>query len=297
MEIWSFRELNPSRYEEIYQYILSVREDPHFFSNREEMVRDFTSLTFHNGEHMFIAEERGRICGTLGVITKEAQERGELFLTAVNIRREDGRVFHILLNKAFEVTKEISGVTYKLGLLPEHGYLMAIAQAAGFHVAYRNLRMRLVDRAPLQGLTLPTDLTFHLLSKANAEDFCEVHNAAFRISPNGVILTPVEMEELVVKAEAAPNFEQVGYSGDKPVVIFSLSQQNGQGWIDGLGVHPAYHGKGYGKWGLQRCVETLQSFGCEEIYLTVVETNSTAYQLYRKYGFDLEKVNSIWLEK
>jgi ribosomal protein S18 acetylase RimI-like enzyme len=53
----------------------------------------------------------------------------------------------------------------------------------------------------------------------------------------------------------------------------------------GLGVADAYHRKGLGSRLMDRVLEAAQSLGLKKIYLTVVQDNRVAWQMYARRGF------------
>ena len=56
-------------------------------------------------------------------------------------------------------------------------------------------------------------------------------------------------------------------------------------YVYGFGVHPAYRGKGCGKWFFRKCMEFLRREGIKTIELTVSPDNIRAVGLYKSFGF------------
>jgi ribosomal-protein-alanine N-acetyltransferase len=65
-------------------------------------------------------------------------------------------------------------------------------------------------------------------------------------------------------------------------VLGDRRRRQGVGWIATLAVHPEYRRRGIGTRLLLACEEDL---GTKSIRLTLRESNSAAYELYRKQGY------------
>lgn len=67
--------------------------------------------------------------------------------------------------------------------------------------------------------------------------------------------------------------------------IGSVSYENGEASIFGLGISPQYRGKGYGHELLVSIIEDIISGATQNITIEVDSTNITAFELYKKCGF------------
>ncbi|MCK4260396.1 MAG: GNAT family N-acetyltransferase [Halanaerobiales bacterium] len=141
------------------------------------------------------------------------------------------------------------------------------------------------------------EFQFENLTEMNQEVCRKLLNRAFINSPNGAILTVEEMEEVVREYKEKPHLAQLCLYDGEPAGLFELTCKAQVGWIDVLGVDPAFQGQGIGKVLLKRSVELLHQSDMEEVKLYVMSTNERAMKLYTKHGFELEKVSSIWFEK
>ncbi len=57
-------------------------------------------------------------------------------------------------------------------------------------------------------------------------------------------------------------------------------------WLDRFMIDKRFQGKGYGKTAMRLIVEKLfQEYSCNKIFLSVIETNFVAIQMYEKIGF------------
>nr|CAP47536.1 putative integron gene cassette protein [uncultured bacterium] len=73
------------------------------------------------------------------------------------------------------------------------------------------------------------------------------------------------------------------------VISFKQCEMKHVGTL-GMGVLPAYRGRGIGQELIERCILQCKTFGLEKIELEVWSDNSVAHALYRKNGFVEEGV-------
>lgn len=75
--------------------------------------------------------------------------------------------------------------------------------------------------------------------------------------------------------------------GDDIIGKVNLQYLNGEAGIYGLGVLPAYRGKGYGRDILRFAVSKSKAFNAKSVMLQVEAENSTALNLYSSSGFKM----------
>jgi len=79
--------------------------------------------------------------------------------------------------------------------------------------------------------------------------------------------------------------------GDRLVGYVAVERQpGGDGYIDFVGVDPELRGRGYGERLVRAGIDALRARGCGRISLTVREDNPAARALYRRLGFQEERV-------
>ncbi|MCL4517400.1 MAG: GNAT family N-acetyltransferase [Firmicutes bacterium] len=284
------------------------------FPDPGAMRQDLSTSVFNGGQN-FLTIWMGEttVVGTIGIVTKEARAKGEIFLTSIYLKPQHKGVVRRLIDEAYQVALAAEGVrpgiTVRLGVRENLSYLKPEVEKTGFkeHTHLLELRrdaagMNIPDipvskPGPAAGSEAAADLESELklkfmpLSEHNLADFVAVHNAAFLDSANAGLISLEEAREMLEKAPAE-DLQQVGYVGSVPAVIFDLRLQDSAGWIDGLGVHPAYQGRELGKTALQRAITVLREHGATEVRLMVVEANTRALSLYRHAGFTLDRVFS-----
>lgn len=82
----------------------------------------------------------------------------------------------------------------------------------------------------------------------------------------------------------------VDLDGDLAGYVAVERQPDGSGYIDFLGVHPAYRRRGLGAELVRAGVTALAGLGCDTFHLTVREANVGARALYEGLGFTEERV-------
>ncbi len=91
------------------------------------------------------------------------------------------------------------------------------------------------------------------------------------------------------RAASAPGFELfIAESDGEPCGLVSASADNKSvGHIGAMWAAPHVRGKGVGKDLLRKAIQFLETENCNEIELTVTETNKVAIQLYERHGFTM----------
>lgn len=277
--IKAFQELNSLERKTLFEFVRRLA--PTRFPDEALMEKAYGGVVYDRGKSQFSAWEDGQVTGSVALVTKEIEARGEAFLHQV--LSEQQKAFAALLEHALSVCP--GKISLKLGLPPEREDLGAIARAHDFSDAYSLLEMTYSahDWEPVEPLALEP------LRPENSKVFQTILNAAFLHSPNGGQLTDEEIEGLL--DESSPRGLAL-WKGEA-IGVYELSGKEDESWIDTLGVHPAFQGKGLGKALLKAVLEQCPP----ATKLTVMSTNHAAVQLYRSHGFGQERVLSVWMEK
>jgi ribosomal-protein-alanine N-acetyltransferase len=81
--------------------------------------------------------------------------------------------------------------------------------------------------------------------------------------------------------ESAKGSAIVGYVG--------FRRQDGEGHITTIAVHPDFRRRGLGEFLLLAALDKMLTLGVDRVTLEMRPSNDVAYQLYRKYGFAVER--------
>jgi ribosomal protein S18 acetylase RimI-like enzyme len=293
MRIYSFRELSEEQKRNIYQFISSFKSKTSYESY-EEMGKLFGGIIFDHGSSHFSLWEDGRLIGTIGVISKEAEARGEIFLTGINIKEQDSHKLSKLLSKAYDYCSGIKSAKLRLGVTHDKYYLIPELEKSGYKEVDRNLTMRYCGSNI--GIAEDMDKCFKPLSPENIKDYQRVESVAFLQAPNGGVVEDEELQDLLDEY-CGNNLAGVFYAEDIPAGTYTLRIKGDAGWIESIGVAPEFQGRGVGRKLLHKSIKVLQAAGAGNIKLSVFSTNTRALTLYKKDGFEVESEQSIWYEK
>jgi GNAT superfamily N-acetyltransferase len=94
-----------------------------------------------------------------------------------------------------------------------------------------------------------------------------------------------QMEAHIDRYDIDLSASRLAYDGEQPIGVALLGVRGRRGWVGGVGVSPAYRGKGVGRGLMENLIESARVLRLEQLQLEVIEGNTTAYDLYRKLGF------------
>lgn len=291
--IHTFSELSEEQKRNIYQFINSF-EYTGGFGSCEEMSTFYGSIVFDNGSSYFSLWEDDQPVGTLGIVAKEAAIRNEIFLTAIFLKESEKDRLPQLLSEANEYCCGISAGSYKLGLNHDRYYLMPVVKKCGFNEVYRYYEMRYTGSDAY--LPQEAEQCFRSLTPENIRDFQRVHNAAFLLAPNGAAIENSELPEYL-EEYGGSSLAGIYYQSGIAAGVYMLKLKDNEGYIDGIGADPRFHGQGIGKKLLLRSIKMLQHAGAKKISLSVFDSNRRAFDMYIRQGFQIESEHSVWFEK
>lgn len=295
MKIYSFADLTEMQRRKLYDFIIKFGSN-YYFNTYDEYIEVYKGVVFNKGTTFYSLWDMDRIKGTIGLITKDVCNKGEVFITAINILEHDKSDFKILLEKCIADSIKVGSQKLKLGIQSNKEYLIPAVEAVGFSKVYEAIILKLNSSENLKRVKSNQNISFKNLSKENKLDFKDVHNKGFLNSPNGAMLTNEQIDEMLLKNKQNPNLVGICYLNHEAVGIYELKTVNEVGWIEAIAIAPKWHGKGLGKILLKNAVDCLYDLGIEEIKLMVISSNKIAYKLYLKYGYREEKVTSYWFE-
>lgn len=110
-----------------------------------------------------------------------------------------------------------------------------------------------------------------------------------KLNPNqeGFIET---VEECLREANEYKEWCPVAIYNDDEVIGFAMYGSFGPNrdtWIDRIMIDKKYQGKGYGKSAMLNLIEIVsKKYGVDTVYLSIIEENRIAYELYKSIGFE-----------
>ncbi|TYP53256.1 GNAT family N-acetyltransferase [Thermosediminibacter litoriperuensis] len=299
MQIYSFKELAEPAKKQLYNHVIKSGRN-HYIETYEEMLQNYGGVLFNFGESHFSLWEGSKIIGAMGCITREVAHSGEAFITGINIDYTGmyADCFKILVEKCerYCISKRAKKIT--LGITPDQEFLRPYIESFGYGQTHRFLVMKYCGYPDVSTQNdISGEIFFETLSNENKGRFREIHNEAFRGSPNNAVLTWEDMNQMVEASKGCPGLKGLCFYKGRPAGIYDLKLKNEIGWIDTIGVHPDFQGLGIGKALLKKSVDILRAAGAGEIRLFVIDINHRAYRLYKKFGFKDEGVRSLWFQK
>lgn len=319
MDFKRFDELSPSEAGRLYSFFSGLAPAAPY-PTAEAMHQALGSPVYNQGRNFITLWAGGDVAGTLGIITKEASTRSEVFITGLYAVPElAGEALPLLLREAYQIGRAAPGVgpetVVRLGVRRGQEHLIPVVSRAGFRETYRILELRLDVAGPETGGTPAAGdvagagagaagahagaplaagaVRFEPVTPENLEAYVAVHNAAFITSPNGGLISRADAAAALA-ASPHPELMQVGYLDGVPAAMVDLRLSGDTGEIDGLAVHPRFQGRGLGRLALQHALWVLQGRGAGTVRLQVVESNRPAVELYLRHGFALDQVVSTW---
>jgi ribosomal protein S18 acetylase RimI-like enzyme len=164
------------------------------------------------------------------------------------------------------------------------------AVPAGATAVRGALVMRRPD-AELPVLRAPRGLRWKSLEESDLLAYHRLVLAAFADDP-GMQVSPFDefaqaVMKMPVRARLLCNLKG-------PVALARVSVNGEEGFIDSLGRHPDWRGRGLGPVVLGEAARLLRSLGAQHLKLGVTSSNRTARRLYEQYGFSTTESWTVW---
>jgi mycothiol synthase len=133
---------------------------------------------------------------------------------------------------------------------------------------------------------LPGGLTLMSWNEDTQAVFFQAFQFSFRDRPGFPDLAALEwIEELRKDKDFLPDSSFLAMDNDQPAGFVTSGLMGGMGWINQIGVEPAWRGKGLGKALLTLVLQRFQILGMEQVGLHVNVNNPAATRLYTGFGF------------
>ncbi|NFH69437.1 GNAT family N-acetyltransferase [Clostridium botulinum] len=139
------------------------------------------------------------------------------------------------------------------------------------------------------------------LKKVTYKNYEEVKSVHVAKGQEGFIETT---EQCLNEAKNLDIWRPVGIYDDKKLIGFAMygffknEGENGRVWLDRFMIGSDHQGKGYGKTSLILLINQLKKeYNCDEIFLSIYESNIIATKLYKEIGFKFNGEFDINKEK
>ncbi len=121
-------------------------------------------------------------------------------------------------------------------------------------------------------------------------NYNEAINLKVKESQEGFIET---VSECLDEAKELSLWRPVGIYDNNKIIGFAMyglwknEGSLGRVWLDRFMIGENFQGNGYGKVSLKSIINKItKEYKCSEIYLSIYENNTTAIDLYKKFGFE-----------
>ncbi len=296
IEIKNILELDKKQKDNIYKLFKDYNKNSSI-DNLKEYIRHCESSHFNNGNDYFVLVKEGLVKAVAGLITKPIKISGDAYITNISCNKKDKEYLDYLLKYIKNKTKELPEHTLKVGFNVDDSHIEEVLMKNGGRNPYEILEMKYLGSKKLDNLKVNNDVNFQSLNKENQEDYIFAHNESFKNSPNGSTIEKEDMGEIYENYEKYKFYNTaIALYKNKVIGFYEILEEDNIGEIESIGVIPEYQGKGYGLQILKRTVDTLEKQNVNKIKLIVVSTNKSALQMYKNYGFKVDKIYKKWYE-
>jgi len=94
--------------------------------------------------------------------------------------------------------------------------------------------------------------------------------------------------------DLVPERSRVAWRGEQPVGVAMLGVRGTRGWVGGMGVVPAARRSGLGRRLMQELAGQAREAGVRELWLEVLESNTSARALYDALGYRPVRRLEVW---
>ncbi|MHC4224459.1 MAG: GNAT family acetyltransferase [Planctomycetota bacterium] len=100
-------------------------------------------------------------------------------------------------------------------------------------------------------------------------------------------------EDIARKAACQPDLFLVGEVEGRIAAVVMAGYEGRRGWINYLGVHPEFQGRGYGRRIMEEAEARLRALGCPKINVQIREKNRAVVAFYEHLGYATEALVSM----
>ncbi|WP_332585840.1 GNAT family N-acetyltransferase [Clostridium sp.] len=255
-----------------------------------EMDRMFKSKVYGYGKGILILEQNNKVIGIGRIVLQEIKITGIAYIHFLDILEDlddTKEVIKELINECFTKAEEHKAKKILLGFRKRETTEML--HEIGFDADYEAKIMTLNDREKREDI-----LNIEEINENNIKEYIKLYNESFNNMPHGASLDEEEANGFLNESNTCNKYFIVSNSKVKIGVLNTTIEDN-EGTFD-IGLSSRFRGKGYGKRLLETAIDYLNKKKIPNIYLVVIETNKIAYNMYKKRGFEQQKVLSYWIK-
>ncbi|MEG2109539.1 MAG: GNAT family N-acetyltransferase [Clostridium sp.] len=255
-----------------------------------EMDRMFKSKVYGYGKGILILEQNNKVIGIGRIVLQEIKITGIAYIHFLDILEDlddTKEVIKELINECFTKAEEHKAKKILLGFRKRETTEML--HEIGFDADYEAKIMTLNDREKREDI-----LNIEEINENNIKEYIKLYNESFNNMPHGASLDEEEANGFLNENNTCNKYFIVSNSKEKIGVLNTTIEDN-EGTFD-IGLSSRFRGKGYGKRLLETAIDYLNKKEISSIYLVVIETNKIAYNMYKKRGFEQQKVLSYWIK-
>jgi ribosomal protein S18 acetylase RimI-like enzyme len=292
MTIKSYCELSINECQKLYDFLVTQGDGlwSQGFSKTDAELR---GPLFNNGRGFYSFWDAARPMGSVGCITKDIKEHGAAYIAVSSANSESLVAFGELTRHVVTYISEFRPRLVRLGISPKLAKLVPVILESGFKEIDRALILCRIKQPGV--FRVDNGLLLVSLTSANGHEFRNIHNEAFKTSPNASLISEAEVQERIQNNNKNGIQYGLALDRDRSIGVFETVFKDGVGWLEALAVHPKHQGKGFGQRMLQAVIAELYQ-DCKVAKLTVMESNTAAKNLYLNFGFKVENTKSIWFQ-
>lgn len=278
--IKAYKELNEMERKAVHNYLHP--------KSWEEIKEELETKMYHYGEGVFFYFQENTVVASIKLVLEAVEHLSTAYIHYLSIQQGIENRVEIakeLIHVGIQLAEEKGSRTILFGVREEE--ILELVKTLGYIPSYHAYKMILTDRE-LHGE--PLELV--RLTEENKEEYLNVFNRSFCDMPHGCYY---EMEEIDHYIE---DCSQNGYylvRDQTRIVGFLNTEITDQIGSFDIGVCKEYRGLGYGKRLLETAIDALNRAKVDKVTLTVIETNTRAFQMYQKRGFQIESILSHWI--
>jgi len=138
------------------------------------------------------------------------------------------------------------------------------------------------------------DLELSPASELGLEGLATLFNAAYEGYPVPMHIDAGAIEFMLEALDLAPEHSRVASRAGEPVGLAMLGVRQARGWVGGMGVVTAARRTGVGKRLMRAIMDEALAAGIRELFLEVLEQNTSARTLYERLGFRALRRLEVW---